>query len=272
MLRRDLAYRSLGDGHETTFGCGVLEHTPERMGRITYVFEESASVVLLLRGGGWYHESESVAHRLAPGDVFLRPPGREHRTIPDTDGQWLEFFLHMPKTAWEAAVFAGLLRDTGVVWHPGLDEDVLLRLSDVRERMRDPLRWSNLAVIASMLQVVAELRERHDRRAGGDQVNPLAQAELILRSNLDQVVPVRAVASRLGLEWETFRKQFRTRTGQSPAAYRNRARLEHAKQVLIDQDLSIAEIAQRIGYADGFAFSKAFRKWAGVAPSAMRSV
>lgn len=270
MLHRDLAYRQLLDAGETLLGCGTLEHVPGRMGRINYYFAESASVVLLLRGGGWYREDASVAHRLAPGDAFVRLPGRLHATIPDDDGQWIEFFLHMPKSAWDAAVFAGVMRGVGVIWHPGLHEDILMRLREVRERMRDPSRWSTAAVIGTMLQVVAELRERHDRQANGGQGHPMAQAELILCNNLDQVVSVRAVASQLGLEWETFRKQFRARTGQSPAAYRNLARLQHARRLLIDQHLSVTEVALLVGYADPFAFSKAFRRWSGVAPSAVR--
>ena len=52
LLVRDLAFRQLGNGREVVLGCGSLDHTRGRMGRDTYVFEDAASAVLLLRGGG----------------------------------------------------------------------------------------------------------------------------------------------------------------------------------------------------------------------------
>ena len=113
MLMRDVVQRRLAATSEVLLACGVLDHHAGRMGRLNYCFEESASVVLLLRGGGWYREGDTVSHRLAPGDVFVRLPGRLHMTIPDADGQWVEFFLHLPKSAWAAAEFAGLMHGSG---------------------------------------------------------------------------------------------------------------------------------------------------------------
>jgi AraC-like DNA-binding protein len=268
-MRRDLVYRPFGPGPEVTLGCGTIDHPPERLGRINYVFAESASAVLLLRGGGWYREGDGFSRRLAPGDLFLRLPGRLHQTIPDPDGQWVEFFIHMPRCAFETAVATGITAGVGVIWHPGLHADLLSRMGVLRERMRDQAGHSTCAVIGEMLVLLADLRSRHDAGAGLAQ-DPLAQAEALLREELDRPLPVRAVASRVGMAWEHFRKLFRQRTGLAPAAYRLRARMLHAEALLADPHLPLREVGRNVGYADAFAFSKAFRRWAGVAPSARR--
>lgn len=140
--------------------------------------------------------------------------------------------------------------------------------------MRDAGTHSHLDVIAAMLAVIAELRARHDARAVGDQAQALApalaQAERLLCSNLEQTLPVRAVASRVGLEWETFRRQFRARTQQSPAAYRNQARLRHAQHLLTTKGWSVAAVAKAVGYVDAATFTKAFLRRTGLTPAAVQ--
>lgn len=48
-------------------------------------------------------------------------------------------------------------------------------------------------------------------------------------------------------------------------------RYEIARQLLVDTDLAVAELAAVLGYADDTAFSRAFRRWSGIPPSAWRA-
>lgn len=274
LLTADVVYRRVGcaTDPDPDLGCGTILHPRGRLGLVHYLFRTAGSVVLLLRGGGWYRDETGFERRLAPGDLFLRPPGVRTSTVPDVaegDGVWLEFFFHFPASAWSAAVESGVTRDAGPVWHPGLHADILLRLVALRERLRDPLANGDCALIGEMLVLLAELRARHDAGTG-KAADPLARAEALLRSHLDQPLPPEAVAARIGLPWETFRKRFRARTGLGPAAYRQRARLELAASLLADHGLEVGTVANMVGYADGFAFSKAFRRWSGAAPSSRR--
>jgi hypothetical protein len=49
------------------------------------------------------------------------------------------------------------------------------------------------------------------------------------------------------------------------------ARFGLARQLLEDTDLPLAQIAATLGYADASAFSRAFRRWSGTAPSRWRA-
>ena len=46
--------------------------------------------------------------------------------------------------------------------------------------------------------------------------------------------------------------------------------MERAKELLLDPDIKIQDIAQRIGYTDNNYFSKAFRNYYGISPSVFR--
>lgn len=59
-------------------------------------------------------------------------------------------------------------------------------------------------------------------------------------------------------------------TGVSFSEYVTQKRMEDAKGLLRDDSLSVDEIAQMVGYSDYFYFIKAFKKYAGISPSAYR--
>jgi len=67
-----------------------------------------------------------------------------------------------------------------------------------------------------------------------------------------------------------FAEQFRLAVGAPPLAYLAQVRMERAKQLLTGDGLSVGQTATALGYESDAAFSRAFRRHAGVSPSAWR--
>jgi AraC-like DNA-binding protein len=67
-----------------------------------------------------------------------------------------------------------------------------------------------------------------------------------------------------------FTERFRTLVGDSPARYLTQLRMEHGKQLLDREQLSVAEAAGKLGYGSEAAFSRAFRRYVGASPTAWR--
>lgn len=68
-----------------------------------------------------------------------------------------------------------------------------------------------------------------------------------------------------------FARRFTTRVGVAPLTHLARWRMALASDLMrADPRLGLAEIAGRVGYADAFSFSNAYRRVRGVAPSAAR--
>ena len=66
-----------------------------------------------------------------------------------------------------------------------------------------------------------------------------------------------------------FARSFRVSTGETPAGYLRRVRLEHAAELLASSpELTVAQVAERAGYRSASAFAAAFRRVLGVSPSA----
>lgn len=80
-----------------------------------------------------------------------------------------------------------------------------------------------------------------------------------------------AMAADAGLTPSHFCRVFKKATGISPHQYVMKARLERAREMLGESDLSIAAIADMIGFTSQSHFTRAFRQFSGQTPSGWRA-
>ncbi|MBK8045655.1 MAG: AraC family transcriptional regulator [Anaerolineales bacterium] len=91
-----------------------------------------------------------------------------------------------------------------------------------------------------------------------------------LVQNLQRSLSLADMANQAGLSESQFSHVFKQQTGHSPLTYFIHLKMQHACSLLTLTQLSIKEIAQEIGYADSYYFSRLFKKIIGVAPSDYR--
>jgi AraC-like DNA-binding protein len=77
---------------------------------------------------------------------------------------------------------------------------------------------------------------------------------------------LRAWLDRSHIPDRTFARRFAELVGETPVAYLTRRRMCLATKLLIETELSLGEVATRVGYETAAAFSKAFRRSYGDAP------
>ncbi|MFD4407289.1 AraC family transcriptional regulator [Nocardia sp. NPDC058499] len=81
---------------------------------------------------------------------------------------------------------------------------------------------------------------------------------------------VATLASKAGVSRALFAKRFTDVMGQSPLAYLTECRMDEAEELLADRDLTVAQVAKAVGYADAFGFSAAFKRHRGLRPTDFR--
>ncbi|WP_166356186.1 AraC family transcriptional regulator [Phytoactinopolyspora limicola] len=82
---------------------------------------------------------------------------------------------------------------------------------------------------------------------------------------------VAALAGEVGLSRSVFAQRFTELVGESPMAYLTGWRLVKAADLLRETDATIESIARKVGYANAFALSVAFKRVRGVTPSQFRA-
>ena len=84
-------------------------------------------------------------------------------------------------------------------------------------------------------------------------------------------VGINEVAERLYTSRSKLCATFKAQTGESLGTYIRRRRMERAKDLLADSALTIAQVAERLGYPQQAAFAQAFKQHTGTTPTAWRS-
>lgn len=88
-----------------------------------------------------------------------------------------------------------------------------------------------------------------------------------INQNLERRITVGELAKRADLSPDYLAAQFKCITGCTVIQYINRSRIDRAKPLLLDENLKIREVAERLGFCDEFYFSRTFKKYEGVGPA-----
>lgn len=81
---------------------------------------------------------------------------------------------------------------------------------------------------------------------------------------------LQSMARSAGLSRSGFAERFRNTLGMTPAQFLTAVRMARAADLLLHGKMPIAHIAELTGYGSEAAFNRAFRKWSGSPPGALR--
>jgi AraC-like DNA-binding protein len=91
-----------------------------------------------------------------------------------------------------------------------------------------------------------------------------------LRHDFDQPLHIKDLAHELGMSVSGFHHHFKAVTALSPLQFQKRLRLQHARRLMLGEDLDAASAAYRVGYQDASHFNREYKSLFGVPP--MRDV
>ena len=77
---------------------------------------------------------------------------------------------------------------------------------------------------------------------------------------------VGSLAAHVGVSRASLARRFTELVGEPPLSYLTCWRMDLAAELLTRADATVAGVARRVGYADGFAFSAAFKRVRGINP------
>lgn len=92
-----------------------------------------------------------------------------------------------------------------------------------------------------------------------------------IRTHLESELSLASMARVACLSPYHFSRAFKSSTGLSPHQYVLRARVEAAKRLLVARDMSLSEIAFRVGFFDQSHLSRHFKRHYGATPNAFLS-
>ena len=175
--------------------------------------------------------------------------------------------------------FAGIFEAFAESWHEEATSAIchtLRRINEDRARTVGGRVYMQ-GIVETMVAELACSRAAHKqaRQAAGTRVSVTIakEASSLVECSLDEGrhVSINEVAKGLFTSRSKLCATFKAQTGESLGAYIRRRRMERAQDLLADSSLTIAQVAERLGYPQQAAFAQAFKQYTGMTPTAWRS-
>ncbi|MCL7455780.1 helix-turn-helix domain-containing protein [Micromonospora sp. MSM11] len=268
---------------ELPFAVGSFEEIGP-LSRADFPHRHAFYELVYVTHGRATHVIDLDAHPVRPPHLFVVTPGQVHHWQDQRDlrGHVLlcaaEFLLTFP------ADRDALRRSGHRSWRPRDDAQArriatLMRWTTAEYRRGGPGRTSTLRAYLHLLLTEVR-RSRPTGPPPGPPPGPgtrnrraaaIARRFEELLGEPDLVgEPPRAYARRIGVSVRHLNDAVPLATGATPARLIRRARVLEAKRLLTRTDLTVAAIADRLGFADPAYFCRFFRREAGDSPGAFR--
>ncbi len=226
-------------------------------------------LIYTLTGTGWV-DAPGFSRELTGGDLLVNPAGCPHRYGLHNGADWRIAWVHLANTP----EWSGVLERSHGVWPSGLGEQ-LARL--ILACILDP-QYHDVDDGAAARDLFAQLLLQHlhrEFRAAGtpherEIRHRLNQVFAEVNANLAHRWTVAEMAALACVSPVHFNRLCKEVLGASPMQTASRLRMQRAAELLCSTDHPLSVIADQVGYANAFAFSAAFKRWAGESPGRFR--
>jgi AraC-like DNA-binding protein len=222
--------------------------------------------VLCTTAGAGVWTSASRQGEIVAGSVWLFPAGSKHHyTIAGP--RWAMHWVHLDEAAgWHCA--GGHPRLIGPLL-PGLEEAMRGVIGEEHSAVEDTAAVRH-AYVALLLVLLERLLGGAERVPVDSMALRLSRLWQTVAGDLRYAWTVDALAGELHVSPAHLHRLTREHYDATPMQRVTAQRMEHAKMLVQHTDYTLAMIADRTGYQTPFAFSKAFKRWAGMSPRQLR--
>ena len=229
----------------------------------------SALQLVAISKGRGKIEWRTGSREIHAGDALVLQPGVWHRYRPNPESGWTEDWVEFRGPTMNAWVQAGLLEISTVCLRS--NRRFWERFADLHRVCSErPLGYRGIAAGLAMT-LLAEVVSSAEQ-ASGSKKEALPELVRGARGLLLDGMEVRNIANRLGVSYPTLYRQFKQATGLTPKDYASQVRRARAEDLLGGTDLSVKEIAARLGFHSASHFSLEFKSAHGLSPSHWREM
>ena len=206
-------------------------------------------------------------HALGPGVVFAYAPTTRCEIHTDPRDPMVKYFLTFAGTD-----VARRLKRCGVplgaTRQLAAHAEVTSVLEDlVREGQRSgALAGRICAALFELLLLKIEDTSTLAPQASEPAREAFLRCKALIDAQAEQLATLDEIAAATGVEASSVCRWFRRYQGTSPYQYLLRRKMNLAAEYLVEHGGLVKEVAQRVGFADPYHFSRAFKAVHGVAP------
>ena len=211
--------------------------------------------------------------RIGSGDIVVGPANVSHFVCWETEAEFTLLFLEPALIASTADEFNAPDR-VEILPHFAQPDPLIYQIGLALKSQLEFNEWGNKLYVESAASMLAVHLLQHyctrkhtiEKYTGGLPNYKLRQVVDYINAHLDQNLGLASLAELVQMSHYHFGRLFKQSTGVTPYQYLIECRLERAKSLLVNTDLSIAEIAKRTGFSSHSHLTRLFCKHLSVTP------
>jgi len=228
-------------------------------------------IIYVTKGQGVF-ETQGRQYRVVPGSIMIVFPGVRHYYKPVYEIGWVEHWVGFRGEQFDNLARSGFLSPDKPFYEIGLQNNVLEIFSQILEEVKNQKPLYQIKVSSRILGLIAETLSVERRNAQPSQSEKLVErAKFLMEENIYDDIDLNSIAERLDVSTSHLNEVFKTYTAMTPYQYYIHIKLHMGKVLLEQGDLSVKEVAFRLGFQDQYHFSKLFKSKTGIAPSQWKS-
>jgi len=225
--------------------------------------------LIYISDGQGYFESESCKRcRIEAGTMILLFPNEWHTYEPDKDSGWYEYWVGFRGAHIDKRVENKFFSPKEPIYQLGFSSSIIGLYDDiVHFAMKEKSGYQQIcsSIVLYMLGTIY-YKNRNAKFNDSYAVNKINEARAIMKQKIEGAISPENIANDLGVSYSWFRKMFKQYTDVSPSQYHSNLKFLRSKELLDTTNMSIAEIAYKLGFETPSQFFTFFSKKEGVPP------
>jgi AraC-like DNA-binding protein len=230
------------------------------------------ALVYISSGRGKF-ESKPFSAPVEAGHGLLLFPGVWHRYAPDLTTGWHEHWIGFNGENARRWLQHRFISKRNPVLKINAEDTVLATFSRMMQAIRAnrPALQQILAGATANLLGLIYSAQQTQPAADPQNANAIELGIARIQNEFQRDLDIKDLAQELGVSYSWFRSTFVAHTGLSPLQYLLELRLVRARNLLVETELSVKEIAMQTGFEDEHYFSRLFRQKLNVTPTQWRN-
>ncbi len=219
--------------------------------------------LFFIRSGSFILETARRTFRAGPQQLLLVPSWIDRCILQESASSHIYFRYENPRSY-------PTVREVSVSNSPGVEPINFYAQMLLHNNRTLPGEVMYRSGLAELIHILIQ-RELHQENKWGTSVEHVDRFLQMLRSSSRKNFDAEKIAREFGMSFSGFRKFCYENFSKPPRAVVEEVRMDRARGMLDYSNLGIDEIAESLGYADRYTFTKAFTRVCGMPPIRFRN-
>ncbi len=223
-----------------------------------------------IQGTGKFLNNKSI-YRINPGTLFITQPGRNHSIITEDNYRPLSYYAVLISLSPESMEVEKLIREEmAVKQYYDIGTNYRFFFEELKEKGLSRNRNLQKSASHQLISFLYTLVEQRDFNYNESSSIQLEKSLRIMQNSVTGKLTLEDITSRLNLSESYFIRLFKRKMGITPMKYYTRLKIEAATYMLTNTNMGIVSIADRLKFYSEFHFSRIFKQYTGLSPTAYR--